>query len=104
MIRTSEWKYVHRYPEGPNELWDLVNDPDERQNLIDDSDHQQLIVKLREQMESWFDKYVTDDKDGIGFDVGAGQTRPVGIKWNDGTDAFVYTAIKRRRAEQGKDR
>ena len=23
MIRTAEWKYVHRYPDGPNELYDL---------------------------------------------------------------------------------
>ena len=30
MIRTQEWKYVHRYPYGPHELYDLVNDPDER--------------------------------------------------------------------------
>ena len=33
MIRTAEWKYIHRYPYGPHELYDLVNDPDERQNL-----------------------------------------------------------------------
>ena len=32
----------------------------------------------------------------------AGQNRPVGIKWDDGTDAFVYTAIKRRREERNQ--
>jgi len=104
MIRTNRWKYVHRYPDGPNELWDLVNDPDERNNLIDDPSHRDLIGDLKEQMESWFEQYVVDDKDGIGFDVGAGQHRPVGIKWDDGTDAFVYTAIKRRRNEGKSDR
>ncbi len=31
---------------------------------------------------------------GIAFDVGAGQMRPVGVKWDDGTDAFVFAAIK----------
>jgi arylsulfatase A-like enzyme len=36
MIRTAEWKYIHRYPDGPNELYDVVNDPDDRNNLIDD--------------------------------------------------------------------
>jgi arylsulfatase A-like enzyme len=96
MIRTDKWKYVHRYPEGPNELWDLVNDPDERTNLIDDPAQRERISELRTQMESWFEEYVDTDKDGIEFDVGAGQSRPVGIKWDDGTDAFVYTAIKRR--------
>ena len=97
MIRTDKWKYVHRYPDGPNELWDLIHDPDERENLIDHAAHSALIIELKEQMESWFKQYVTNDKDGIGFDVGAGQHRPVGINWEDGTDAFVYTAIKRRR-------
>ena len=97
MIRTSEWKYVHRYPDGPNELWNLVDDPDERDNRIDDPALTELIADLRQQMESWFKHYVVDDQDGIGFDVGAGQSRPVGIKWDDGTDAFVYTAIKRQR-------
>ncbi len=29
MIRTREWKYVHRYPYGPHELYDLTRDPDE---------------------------------------------------------------------------
>ena len=33
MMRTEEWKYVHRYPDGPHELYDLANDPDERTNL-----------------------------------------------------------------------
>ena len=97
MIRTNRFKYVHRYPDGPHELWDLENDPDERKNLIDDATHADLITELKARMESWFDRYVVADKDGIGFDVGAGQTRPVGIKWDEGTDAFVYTAIKRKR-------
>jgi arylsulfatase A-like enzyme len=100
MIRTKRWKYVHRYPDGPNELWDLVNDPHERQNLIDDTSHSDLIDELKVQMESWFEQYVDEDKDGIGFDVGAGQHRPIGVKWDDGTDAFVYTAIKRQREER----
>jgi len=96
MIRTERWKYVHRYPDGPNELWDLVNDPGERENLIDEAGHEELINELKARMESFFGKYVDADKDGITFDVGAGQHRPVGIKWDDGTDAFVYTAIKRK--------
>ena len=100
MIRTREWKYVHRYPDGPNELWDLVNDPHELNNLIEDPTQLPRIKDLREQMEAWFDEYVDPDLDGIGFDVGAGQHRPVGIKWDDGTDAFVYTAIKRRLTEK----
>ena len=35
MIRTRNWKYVHRYPEGPNELYDLGGDPMEAANIVD---------------------------------------------------------------------
>ncbi len=94
MIRTKEWKYVHRYPDGPNELYDLVNDTDERRNRVDDPAQAKRIKDLRDRMEAWFKAYVVPDKDGIAFAVGAGQTRPVGVKWDDGTDAFVYAAIK----------
>ena len=30
MVRTRDWKYVHRFPSGPHELFDLRNDPGER--------------------------------------------------------------------------
>ena len=33
MVRTREWKYVHRDPDGPHELYDLRRDPGERVNL-----------------------------------------------------------------------
>ena len=35
MIRSRDWKYIHRYPYGPHEFYDLANDPDEAHNLID---------------------------------------------------------------------
>jgi arylsulfatase A-like enzyme len=35
MIRTPNWKYVQRFPNGPHELWNLRNDPQETNNLID---------------------------------------------------------------------
>ena len=34
-VRTAEWKYVHRFPKGPDELYDLKNDPGEKKNLVD---------------------------------------------------------------------
>jgi len=93
MIRTSLWKYIHRYPDGPNELYDLIHDADERQNLVDDPVQASRIKDLREQMEKWFDRYVVAEKDGIACDVGAGQARPVGPRWEDGTEPFVYASI-----------
>jgi hypothetical protein len=46
-----------------------------------------------------FCQYIPD-KDGIAFDVGTGQHRPVGVKWEDGTDAFAYTAFKKARHKE----
>ncbi len=65
MIRTQQWKYVHRYPDGPNELFNLLNDPDERNNRIDDPTQQQRIRDLKGQMEEWFARYVVPEHDGI---------------------------------------
>ncbi|NQT89049.1 sulfatase-like hydrolase/transferase, partial [bacterium] len=65
MIRTRDWKYTQRYPDGPNELYDLVHDPDERHNLIDNPAQQARIADLRAQMDAWFAKYVIPEKDGL---------------------------------------
>jgi arylsulfatase A-like enzyme len=64
MIRTAEWKYTHRYPDGPHDLYDLVNDPDERQNLAADPAQAPRIRDLRGQMEEWFARYVEPERDG----------------------------------------
>jgi choline-sulfatase len=65
MIRNREWKYVHRDPDGPHDLYDLVNDPDERTNLAEDAAHAGRIKDLRGQMEEWFARYVIPEKDGL---------------------------------------
>ncbi len=83
MIRTGKWKYVQRYPDGPNELWDLTNDPDERTNLIDDPGSQTKIVELRGELEEWFDTYTDPERDGRCFPVdGKGQFELCRIKDN----------------------
>ena len=95
MIRTKEWKYVHRYPDGPHELYDLVNDADERQNLVDDPAHVDRKMDLREQMETWLDEYVIPGKDGKPLFVGGGQSRPVGVGQGESADAFSYKSRRR---------
>ncbi len=65
MIRTEEWKYVHRYPDGPHDLFDLVNDPDERANLASDPTYTQRAWDLKAHMDEWFDRYVEADTDGL---------------------------------------
>jgi arylsulfatase A-like enzyme len=74
MLRTERWKYVHRYPRGPNELYDLENDPGERENLIDDPDHETRVEELRTRLAAWFDEHVDPERDGARFPVsGRGQ-------------------------------
>ncbi|MHC4253426.1 MAG: sulfatase-like hydrolase/transferase [Planctomycetota bacterium] len=64
MVRTREWKYVHRYPYGPHELYDLAGDPDEETNLVDSEEHAAKAVELKGRLESWFVKYVSPELDG----------------------------------------
>ncbi len=100
MIRTAEWKYIHRYPDGPNELYDVVNDPDDRNNLIDDPAQADRVKDLKGEMDTWFEEYVIPDIDGRIYNVkGYGQLRPVGRKWEDGKEPFAEAVkIKRREA------
>ncbi|MBR5742018.1 MAG: sulfatase-like hydrolase/transferase [Firmicutes bacterium] len=74
MIRTKEWKYVHRYPDGPDELYDLVNDSDEYTNRIDDPSETGRVREMRRRLENWFDRYVDPELDGSKTDCcGKGQ-------------------------------
>ena len=90
MVRTAEWKYVHRYPEGPHELYDLVEDPDERRNLAGDPGQAGRIKELKAVLEDWFARYTEPDKDGRDYKVtGKGQMRPVGSQWEDHREPFA---------------
>lgn len=64
MVRTKQWKYVHRCPYGAHELYDLVNDPMEHVNLIDNPAYQAQVVELRAQLTDWFCCYVDPKIDG----------------------------------------
>jgi len=66
MIRTREWKYVHRYEDAPAELYDLINDPDERRSLADEPQQASRMGGLRAEMEAWFARYVDHAHDGLG--------------------------------------
>ena len=88
MIRTQAWKYVHRYPYGPHELYDLAKDPRERKNLIDDKSQKALISDMRRQMGAWFERYVDPRLDGTRCAVtGRGQKAKIGDGMY-GEDAF----------------
>lgn len=63
MIRTREFKYVCRIPGGPNELYYLVDDPEEQFNLISDSSYRAVRNRMHKQLMDWFDKYVDPKHD-----------------------------------------
>lgn len=75
MIRSRQWKYIRRYPDGPNELYHLLTDPDELRNLADTPYAQPVCEQLEAQMEEWFSRYSCPEKDGKNAPVtGLGQT------------------------------
>ncbi|NPV08103.1 MAG: sulfatase-like hydrolase/transferase [Anaerolineae bacterium] len=79
MVRTREWKYVHRYPYGPHELYRLADDPDERANLAERAEHAGTVRELRQQLSQWFHRYVDPRLDGKALPVtGQGQLGLVG--------------------------
>jgi arylsulfatase A-like enzyme len=85
MIRGREWKYVHRYPYGPHELYDLLNDPGETNNLIDDPDRRPVAKALNHELDAWFQRYVDPRIDGAREAVtGKGQLDRAGVLGGEG--------------------
>jgi choline-sulfatase len=74
MVRTEDWKYVHRYPYGPNELYNLRQDPEETENLADNPASKTKLKEMRGLLQDWFLRYADPGKDGTHESVtGAGQ-------------------------------
>ena len=89
MIRTGEWKYVHRYPYGPHELYDLAGDPGETKNLVDDESLRTIRDRLRGTLADWFVRFADPAVDGTKEAVtGKGQIDRAGTA-GDGRTAFV---------------
>lgn len=106
MIRTKEWKYIHRYPEGPNELYDLKHDPAERFNLLTENRFfnygpkfiEEKARELRSQLFGWFRTYVDPDKDGALEPVaGRGQLCKVGPEANGRNPFHPAVAVEYHR-------
>ena len=57
-IRTQQWKYVHRHPDGPYEMYDLKNDPIEKFNLYGQPKHKTIQKRLRKGLMAFFNAYV----------------------------------------------
>jgi arylsulfatase A-like enzyme len=65
MIRDERYKLVRRYPDGPNEFFDLEADPREMTNLYDRPEHQARIAELTAKLDAFFDQYADRVKNGL---------------------------------------
>lgn len=89
MIRTAQWKYVHRYPYGPHELYDLQVDPKEENNLSGQEKFKETVEQLRGCMERWFARFSCVENDGLRENVsGNGQIARSGLA-GGGKNAFA---------------
>ena len=62
-IRTVEWKYIERYSDGPHELYNLNNDPNERFNLYGQPKQADIQKKLRARLYQFFNRYANPKYD-----------------------------------------
>ncbi|AOZ72125.1 phosphodiesterase [Boudabousia tangfeifanii] len=77
MIRNGDWKYIDR-PDGmPCELYNLANDPEERENLVDSADYAARVDEMKTELHDWFAAHQTATENAWGRDVrGRGQVHP----------------------------
>ena len=88
MVRTKEWKYVRRYAKGPNELYDLRNDPGETANLAGDPERAKIEKEMSDRLQEWFAEFADPKRDGKNEVVtGSGQLGLCGA-YSDGRPAF----------------
>lgn len=74
MIRTTAHKLIHRADGGPDELYNLQDDPGEAINLAGKPEHRRLLIGLRTRLFRWFEKYAEAGRDPVGNEY---------LRWND---------------------
>lgn len=62
-IRTRRWKYIHRHPYGPHEMYDLEADPNEQKNLSDSITVENERTKLRGRLTEFYDDFASPKYD-----------------------------------------
>ena len=65
MVRTRDHKLVMRYPDGPNELFDLVRDPRETRSFYADPAYQEIVRDLSSRIAKYFSRYEDPAKSGL---------------------------------------
>lgn len=56
-IRTDQWKFISRYPNGPFELYNMKVDPQERVNMYGQPGSDKKTTELSERLNDFFEKY-----------------------------------------------
>lgn len=101
MIRTRQYKYIHRYPYGEHELYDMISDPGEKENLYGRKEYEEVVQQLRREMQLWFNRYTDPAVDATKEPVrGNGQLCRSGI-YSEGRIAFDQN--RKRHTDPGKD-
>lgn len=97
MLRNKEYKYVHRYPYGPHEFYDLIIDPEEKQNLTCTSKIQDQEEEINKFLVKEFEKCSIPSKDATKQAVfGKGQLRLVdNASIGNFSNDFYYVNKKR---------
>jgi arylsulfatase A-like enzyme len=62
-IRTEDWKYVARFPNGPFELYDLKRDPRERFNLYGQPGQEPRRAELARRLDEFFARHADPQYD-----------------------------------------
>lgn len=91
MIRNRAWKYIHRYPYGPDELYHLEEDPEEKENLYGRPEYEDVRCTLFDKLQKWYARYADPAVDGTREAVtGMGQLRRPGI-YSEGRQVYART-------------
>ena len=65
MIRTPEFKFIKRYPNGTHDLFDLKQDPEEKQNRAEDAAFAEVRNRLEKELEDWYRLHEDPKKSGL---------------------------------------
>lgn len=103
MIRSKDWKYIHRYPRGPHELYDLNKDPDEENNLYQEMSRQYIVEEMKSRLDKWFMQYVDPNINGVLEPVcGMGQFNFAGI-YNKGAKAYGQNVVFLKNTDENEN-
>ena len=62
-VRGERWKYVHRHPAGPDELYDMQADSRERFNLLGQPGMEPVVEEMSAKLEAFFQTYADPQYD-----------------------------------------